>query len=242
MKMEQVALVVGLGGKMRRVATHWAAVDDALPPEHPLVLLSDMNSDDFDRLAQRLAGLEAAVTAAEVKLRVTRGAYEQRKREVHRWLRQINSWMRGNYRGTDCFALVRRVPGLGQSYQHWWDATLGALVMWKLVIEEPPGPPEAPLTLAGGRTVGQFENLVKAFKAAEWAISPAEVKLQIARSRLRRAQAEATALLMAYGHGVRARLGQEGELVRSIPQLWPKHGPKPGRVSASGRRSRALEK
>ena len=224
--MMQVALVVGLAEKMRRVAAHWAAVDDALPPNHPLVLLSDVNRDDFGRLAQRLWDLRAEVQTVEVRAKVTWGAYKQRKREVHRWLRQINSWMRGNYRGTDCFALVRRVPGLGQSYQHWWGATLRALVMWKLVIAEPPDPPGAPLTLGGGRTVEQFEQLFEAFKAAEWAIIPAEVKLQIARSRLRRAQAEATALLMAYGHGVQARLGQEGELVRTIPQLWPRHRPR----------------
>ena len=44
---------------------------------------------------------------------------------------------------------------------------------------------------------------------------------------LSRAQEEATALLMAYGHGVRARLGDKAALVDSIPQLWPKHSSRP---------------
>lgn len=40
---------------------------------------------------------------------------------------------------------------------------------------------------------------------------PSGLALKLARGALARAQVEATDLLMAYGHGVRARLGQRGE-------------------------------
>lgn len=86
-----------------------------------------------------------------------------------------------------------------------------------------PGPWEYPLTLTDGRTVQEFAAVVRVFEAADRAIIAAEVDLEIARGALQRAQAEATGLLMAYGHGVRARLGQKGFLVRTIPQVWPKH-------------------
>jgi hypothetical protein len=39
MRTAQTALLVGLEDKMKLVASHWAAVDAALPAEHPLVLL-----------------------------------------------------------------------------------------------------------------------------------------------------------------------------------------------------------
>jgi hypothetical protein len=223
MRTAQTALLVGLEDKMKEVASHWAAVDAALSAEHPLVLLSGVNREGFKALRQGLSPLRGAVVDAEVRLKVSRSAYELHKRELHRLLILINSWMRGNYRWTSCFALVRRVPGLGQSYQHWWDAALTALVMWDIIVKERPGPPECPITLGNGWTVDQFEEFVMAFEVVYWAITPAEVKLEIERSALRMAQAEATALLMAYGHGVRARLGQKAALVRSMPQLWPKH-------------------
>ncbi len=165
--------------------------------------------------------------AAELNLKLARAAYERHKRQVHRWVRDFNVWMRGNYRGTQWFAAVRRVPGRGQSYQHWWDAAMNALQLWQKVVREPlpplPGPWRWPVKLGDGRTVEQFEELVKAFEASWWAMISAEVELKVARGALALAQAEATGLLMAYGHGVRARLGQKGALVRAIPQLWPKH-------------------
>jgi hypothetical protein len=182
-----------------------------------------VNREGFKSLRLGLSPLWDAVVDEEVRLKVARSAYELHKRELHGCLKLINSWMRGNYRGTSCFALVRRVPGLGQSYQHWWDAALTALVMWDLIVKERPGPPECPITLGNGWTVEQFEEFVLAFEAVYWAITSVEVKLEIERSVLRMAQAEATALLMAYGHGVRARLGQKAALVRTMPRLWPKH-------------------
>jgi len=125
------------------------------------------------------------------------------------------------------FALVRRVPGRGQSYQHWWDAVTNALGLWKkllaVALEPLPGPCAWPWQMSGGRMVGQVEAAVKALEAAWWAMIPAEVELTLAQGALEQAQQEAADLLMAYGHGVRARLGQRGALVRGIPQLWPRH-------------------
>ena len=230
--MSQPQLLVGLEAKMARVGKHWVAVDQELPPDYPLVLLSGVAGGGFDELAGRLPELGEAVRAAELDLKLARAGYERRKRAVHQWVRDINGWMRAYYRGTPWFALVRRVPGLGQSYQHWWEAAQEALGMWRRIVADPPaplpGPWVWPLTCGDGRTVEQFEEVVKAFAAAWWALSAPAVELKLARGGLWRAQGEAAALLMAYGHGVRARLGQRGALVRSIPRLWPKHRSKEG--------------
>jgi len=232
MKMSQPQLLVGLDSKMARVGKHWAAVNQELPPNYPLVLLSGFERGGFDELAGRLPGLRDAVRVAELDLKLARAEYERCKREVHQWVRDINMWMRAYYRGTPWFVLVRRVPGLGQSYQHWWDAAHDALGMWRMIVKDPPaplpGPWEWPLTLGKGKTVEKFEEAVKAFESAWWALLDPEGELKLARGALWQAQGEAAALLMAYGHGVRARLGQKGALVRAIPRLWPKRGSKAG--------------
>ena len=136
-------------------------------------------------------------------------------------------WMRGKYRSTPFFALVRRVPGRGESFGIWRRAANDALGMWKHIVANPPPPfPDGTqwrVTLADGRTVEEFERVVRAFEAAWWALCEPKMDLKLARGALELAQREGAALLMAYGHGVRARLGNRGRLVRAIPQLWPKH-------------------
>ena len=221
MKMAQAPLLVALDDKLARVARHWAVVDEALPSAYPLVLLHGVEQAGFVGLSRRLPGLRDGVDAAELNVKLARTAYERRKRVVH-------EWVRANYRGTDCFTLVGRMPGRGRSCQYWREAARGALEMWELVVtNSPPGPGVWPQTLWDGRTVKEFAVVVKSFEEAHVAIIAAEVDLKIARGNLQRAQTEATALLMAYGHGVRARLGDHGALVDSIPQLWPSHSSRP---------------
>lgn len=235
MKSPPSGLLVGLHDKLKRAQRHWVVVDQALPPAHPLLLLSCVGCGGLHELMDRLRERGQEVQAAEQKLKLARAWYEERKWALHPWLRDINILMRGKHRWTPWFALVRRVPGRGQSYQHWWDAATRALNLWKDLAaatpETEPGPNPWPRQMSGGRTVEQFEAAVKAFEAARWAINPLEVDLKMARGALEAAQAEATDLLMAYGHGVRARLGQAGELVKKIPQFWP-------RSSASSDRKR----
>lgn len=119
-------------------------------------------------------------------------------------------------------AARQRVPGRGQSFEHWWQAAEGALLLWKRIEADPPPPPPGydpgtPLC----RTLAEFEADVRAFHDAWWALCAAEVALKIARASLRRAQDRATALLMAYGHGVRGRLENGSALLRAVPRLWP---------------------
>lgn len=228
MKMAQAPLLVALDDKLARVARHWAVVNEALPLEFPLVLQHGVVEAGFVGLSGRLPGFRDGVDAAELNVKLARAAYERRKGDVHEWVRAIHVWMRANYRGTDCFALMRRMPGRGRCCQYWREAARGALGMWVLVVTNPPpGPGGWPKTLWDGRTMEEFAVVVKSFEEAHVAIIAAEVDLKIARGILQRAQAEATALLMAYGHGVRARLRDHGALVDSIPQLWPGHSSRP---------------
>jgi hypothetical protein len=104
--------------------------------------------------------------------------------------------------------------------------------MWRSILEEPKRPVpgwEWPLTLGGdGGSIADFEAAMKAFDEAYQALGPARAKVKLARGALEQAQSEAAALLMAYGHGVRARLGPRGALVRGLPQLWPRRRRKRG--------------
>jgi hypothetical protein len=210
------------------------------PAAHPLVLLESMTREASQKLAAGLPALREVVEEREMDLTVARGNYEVLKADVHRVLRLFNSWMRGCFQGTSWFPLVLRVPGRGQSYAHWSDAATNALSIWQRIVKAPPDPevdPRArPLTLGDGTTVKQFAALVRAFDAAHETIGDAEVDLKIARGNLRLAQAEATALLMAYGHGLRARFGDKGELIQSMPELWPKDSASSGKRRSHARR------
>jgi hypothetical protein len=222
MKMSQPELRVGLHGKMERVYQHWGLVNGELPALHPLVLLLGVGREEFNDLTERLPGLRTAMRRREQEVKLAWAAYERHKGIVHEWVRSINVWLRGFFRETEWMVARLRVPGRGRSYGRWWDVAMEALSMWKKMEQEPPvSNPGWPMDLGRGRTAEQFEAVIKAFEAAREAISPAEMEWKLARAALRRAQSEAAALLMAYGHGVRARLGQEGELVRTIPRVWP---------------------
>jgi len=235
MKMEQPQLLVRLEDKMRRVARHWAVVDDKLPPEYPLLLLSGVVREGFDELLASLPGLRDRVGATEVNLKIVRGNYERLKRELHGWVGWFNGCLR-QWHGSGLACMVRRLPGLGRSFRHWWKAALHVSTVWELAEKNPPDASWCwPIEYPRGGTLPDFAKLGRAFDTAYRSINKAEVDLKVARGNLQVAQQQATALLMAYGHGVRARLGQSGELVRSIPKLWPKHGSKvkPGRKRVS---------
>ena len=224
MKLSHCGLLSGLYGKMQRVNLHWALVDDELPAAYPLVLLSGVDRAGFDGLVERMSGLREGVGPAKFNAKLARARYVGCRAKVHRWVRDINVWMRGSYQGTDWFTLVRRVPGLRRGYGIWWKAAHHALELWKDIVKNPePGPCQWPVELGNGGTVEQFAEVIRAFEAAREGLRPAEMDLKLAHSALRRARAEGAALLMAYGHGVRARLGEDGALVRSIPRLWPRH-------------------
>ena len=226
MKPQQPQLLVGLGSKMSRVGDHWAAVNQVLSPFFPLVLLAGVEREGFDELAGRLEELRKGMRKAKLDLKLARAEYEGRKRELHEWLRRINLWMRAYVQWTSWWALRRRVPGCGQSYAIWHNAAMDALTLWQGMVQNPPDIRIGwPMNLGHGETVQGFEELVRAFEQARESVKEAEMELKLARGSLSMAQQEATALLMAYGHGVRARLGDKAALVKSIPQLWAKHSP-----------------
>ena len=228
MKLSHCGLLSGLYGKMQRVNLHWALVDDELPASYPLILLSGVHRAGFYGLVERLPGLREGVRTAKFNAKLARAQYAGCRAKVHRWMRDINVWMRGSYQGTVWFTLVRPVPGLRRGYDLWWKAAHHALELWKSIVKNPePGPVQWPVTLGNGGTVEQFAEVIRAFEAAREGLRPAEMDLKLAQSVLRRTRAEGAALLMAYGHGVRARLGEDGALVRKIPQLWPRHSTKP---------------
>jgi len=225
MKKTSQQLLVGTQEKLARVARHWVAVNSVLPAECPLLLLRGVTLEEVNGLVNGFPALRQQVAAAEAGLKLGRGHYEQRKAVLHRWLRDINIWMRGTYHYTPFFAMVHRVPGRGQGYQHWWNAAIDARAMWRLIVAGAPvlladGTPRR-VQFSDGRTLEQFEEVVEEFEAAWRALYGPKIDLKLARGAVALAHEKGAALLMAYGHGVRARLGNKGRLVRTIPKVWP---------------------
>ena len=223
MKKAQAELVVGLDWKLTRVFTHWEAVDRQLPVAHPLVLLEDLTREIAQSMMADLPGLRAVVQEQETVFALARGNYKVLKKQVHEALRLFNCFMRG-YRWTVWFGMAQRVPGRGQSYGRWSRAASRSQTLWEEMVKAgvQADAQAPPLTLGDDTTVEQFAELVRRFDAAYWAIVAAEVGLKLARGNLRLAQIKATTMLMAYGHGLRARFGDKGELIKSMPELWPK--------------------
>jgi hypothetical protein len=106
--------------------------------------------------------------------------------------------------------------------------------LWKnIMADPPPWPPGLNQGTPLRRPIEEFEAAVCAFGETWWALSAAELEVKIARGKVQKAQDRATELLMAYGHGVRARLGNKSELVKSIPQMWPQRKPTANRRIAA---------
>ena len=219
--MSQAELVVGLYRKLERVSDHWGLVNVELPAAYPLVLLQGVGRTEFDQLTERLPELRTAMRQQKFEMKLAWEAYRGQKGIIHDFLRVMNVWMRAYFKETPWIELMPRVPGRLESYGRWWNAAMDMLCLWKRMVEEQPENPGWPMDLGAGRTLEQFEAAIAAFESARGAILPAEMDWKLAREVLRGAQRETTALLMAYGHGVRARLGHEGRLVRTIPKVWP---------------------
>ena len=221
-KRAQPELLVALNSKLTRTLRHWAAVDAVLPPTHPLVLLEDSDRATSGALAQSLPVLRQRVLERELELVLARAAYERHKGVVHGWVRAIERWVRLYMQWTDWKALVELIPGRGQAHHVWSKMASNTLSMWRMMVADPPDIPVGwPMDLCRGATVEEFAQIVREFELSHCAVEEAKQDLQIARGGLERTQQRATALLMAFGHGVRARLGNEGDLVKSLPELWP---------------------
>ena len=213
---------MGLQEKMQRVNRHWAAVDDRSLPERRLLLLQGVNQEAFEQLMERLPLRRMEFVRREWKVKLARARYVRRKEELHEWLWLIKACTRAGMSGTSWPRLLPRLPGLGQSFQYWLDTGLMALATWESMLEDsPPNEGNWPFTTPDGRTVKMFAQFMAAFELAFWAVRRREIRAGLARNRLGREQEQATALLMAYGHGVRGWLGTKDRLSRNIPKLWP---------------------
>jgi hypothetical protein len=125
--------------------------------------------------------------------------------------------------GTAWTVLIGLVPGLGQRYQYWVTGAHDARAMWELMERNPPDISLGwPMEFREDCSLANYTAAVQAFEQSWAALRRAELHLKIARGALAKAQDEATACLMAYGHGVRARLLNNQAMLKSIPQLWPR--------------------
>ena len=221
MKPSQPELLVDLQGKLRRVVMHWALVDEALPPAFPLLLLEDVNRAAAEQLAKDLPVQEEKVQAAECPVTLAWTRYHRSKSVVHQWVLSINRWLRAEYRGTAWIESLQPVPTSAQAFEHWQTAARNTLVLWQDIVETPPAERgDRPTTLDDGRTVEDFSKVLDDFIAANENIINAEFHLRRAQTVMRLKQDKVAAVLMAYGHGVRARLKRGDELLSSIPGVW----------------------
>ena len=222
MKAAQPELLMNLDEKLNRVLAHWRQVNEALPPTEPLVLQDGLDRAAFAALVLEVSALRDAELDRRQTVTLARAAYERRKAAVHDWVRSIFQWMRAWMEGTEVMSLVVRVPGRGESYQHWWNVAHAALGLWRRLEAAPPPVAGWPMDFRPDCTLEHFKEAVEEFESAWWAILVAEVDLKIDRAVRNQALLRLTELLMAYTHCVRGRFPAESLMVESLPRLWRK--------------------
>lgn len=216
-------LLVGLDDKMSAVLQHWAVVNAALPPAQPLVLLADVERAGFAELRGAIRDLRGEVRSREMDVKLARGAYEKQKRVLRTWMRRFYLYMRAYFQRMPWCVLRGEVPGLGQSFDHWWKGAHQARAAWKMLENKVPMPCLGmPIDFQPDCSLANFTAVIRAFDDAHEALVDAELDLKIARGALDLVQGRVTSCLMAYGHGVRARLLDNEFVLDSVPRLWPR--------------------
>jgi hypothetical protein len=202
-----------LGPLVYSTISHWALVNAALPPSHPLVLLTDLTLDGLRQLDAGLEPLRAQAGALRAGVGLLRG--ELRERQAH--LREVglffNAVLRSSMPRARWLRLVQPVPQPGCDR---YDALLGAVrvrVFWaRLEAAPPPGWPGPP-RLRDGTGLAEF--------AAEVLVLQAEVDLHVAEVAVEWTREQLAAAVLKYPAAVRSRLPAGHRWLASVPKPWP---------------------
>lgn len=204
-----------------RVKQHWAEVDAQLAADRPLVLLAGTERERFSELEGELSAAEDALRAAILDRGLAEAALREQKEALHPRLLWWRQELHAFAPGTKWVAALPKLPGRAAAVARYREPLLTMRWLWtQLAALEPPLPLLA-LTAPDGFTLGDFTVAWTELWVADDAAGEAALEVKLARAELRLLEAEAAALLKAYGHAVRSRLREDDPLRRSLPPLWP---------------------
>jgi hypothetical protein len=206
--------------------SHWAVVESVNPAFGPLIVLGDVARSDLAAMRTALDEKAGTLGDAETDLTLARSQERALRKPLAEMMRVFNLKVRGDFPGTPWEDALAQVTGPAVAAGRLLDPLRRTLHIWRSIDAALPAPGFVLPMAKWDATSGDFAAGFDAWEAATNAVIDAEMDATLARlEQLARAK-RAVAVMKAYGHGVKARLGDGPELVKSIPQLWP--GPRRG--------------
>lgn len=205
---------------------HWNAVETVALAPGALVVLEGVRLEGLRELRALLDQEPVGVDSALAGLRLARGDWRDRCRGMHAAMKWFNGEVRADFPETAWVRCLARLPTPGDGFDAFVPPLRASARLWRS-IESAHGRALVSRVLgvpAYGRA--EFVADLEALEAADEAMVDAELELRLARAMRELLEERAVAVMKAYGHAVKGRLGDEGPLVESIPQLWP--GPRRG--------------
>lgn len=214
-------LIALLNDRVRKISTHWVLVDDVLPPQFPLVVLSNYDRAEFLRKWASRSEVEEALAEAKQVLKISVGASKLAKKALFTRMRVFRKLMRGYWAESEFYPATPLLPGAGAGEDVFFDAAERMAIVWGWLGEVSPLPPGRMVALNDGYSGADFAADLAALRALREAEREARQDMRIARGRVRVFQSEMVEVVMAYGHSVRGRVGANSPLLERLPRTWP---------------------
>jgi hypothetical protein len=207
--------------------SHWEMLDRLVAPQSPLVVLEDLPRAGLVALREALLAVPAAVDAAVLEEKLVRGREREMRPHLAFIMKRFNRMVRGNFPGTRFERLLQGMPGMEVAFFDFAVPVHVTQWLWARIEEASDGGGFRLLT-ERGEWIGSAELALDlaAFIAAHMDTVTAQTMADLARADRDILQERAVAVMKAYGHAVKARVGDGSRLAASLPQLWP--GPRRG--------------
>ncbi|MEQ1862800.1 MAG: hypothetical protein ABMA13_23000 [Chthoniobacteraceae bacterium] len=191
------------------------------PSLPPIVLLDGLLRADLVALDSALDEAVEAVKAAKLDERLAAETMREACAPLRAGMLRFNRWVRSEFDGKSWMRTLSLVPKPQASLDRFIGPIRATLCLWLMIERDAPG---AVFQQQFGAPVYGREHMEAEFEAFEtaWdALVDADVDLRLARAERDVIEERIVTVLTAYGHAVKARVGIDSRLARSLPPLWP---------------------
>jgi hypothetical protein len=205
---------------------HWEAVEEATPELGQLIVYYNTTRAGLDALREGIVAAPEAVAQTAGLIKLAREQEIDARRALLRMMKRFNMQVRADFADTLWERMLKLVPLADASFGNFLKPVRATHCLWVLLERETPGLRLTILGDGGRAGIEVYAAALQALEDAHDAVIDAGVDAALARAEQDILAERALAVMKAYGHGVKARLGDEHRLAGSLPQLWP--GPRRG--------------
>lgn len=205
---------------------HWKLVERKRGDSGPVIVLENCGIGDLTALRETLASDPVGVTTAHAAERLAAQALQPLRVALREGMRRFHLWVRSEFAETKWERTLVHIPPLLAGIDRFRDPMRRTLCQWERLEEARPDAPFPQVFQAAPYSRALFAEEFAQFEAARDAHTDATFDLLLARVEWQMLEERAVAVMKAYGHAVKAHLGDGARLTASLPQLWP--GPRRG--------------